>query len=118
MNFKIWLRCLLVSAITCAAVPPLTMIALAPANGEPVVDLRSVDPHRLETLSKQDFQEYAKTLPVRRVHGLERVTYWFTHPQWLQLYWRAVITWFGIIFAATSIVSFLNTRDNQGAQSG
>jgi hypothetical protein len=113
MTRKIWLRCFLVSLLASAAAPPVTMIAMAPDANESVADLRAIDPDKMNKLTEQERIEYLKTIPMHRVQGLERITYWFSHPQWFMGWWRAVISWFALFFASTVIVSFLNTRDQK-----
>ena len=118
MTRRIWLRCLLISVFATVAVLPLTMIALVPAEGEEVVDLRAIDGEKVNQLSDEEFAEYAKSIPMRRLHGWERFTYWFTGPNWfsrlLLAYWRAGITWFLLFFVSTASVSYLNERDRRG----
>jgi hypothetical protein len=111
MTRKIWLRCLLVSFVASLVVPPITMFTFAPAEGEEVVDLRAIDPEKMSQLSGQEFDKYVQSIPTRRLEGWERITYGFTHPQWLLFYWRAVLSWFLIIFASTVVVSYWNETD-------
>lgn len=113
MTRKILLRCFLVSLLASAIVPPVTMVALAPDADEQVIDLKAIAPEKTKTLSKQEAIEYVQSIPTHRVHGIERLTYWFTNAWWLTAYWRAVLTWFLFFFGATSLVSFLNVRDHR-----
>ena len=110
---KIWLRCFLVSLLASAAAPPVTMIAMAPDANEPVADFRAIDSGNVNKLTKQERIEHLTSIRMHRVQGLERVTYWFSHPQWFMGWWRAAISWFALFFASTVIVSFLNTRDQK-----
>ena len=113
MTRKILLRCLFVSLLASAAVIPPTMVVWAPDADERVADLRAVDPDKLTQLSEQEQTEYIKTIPMHRVQGIERMTYWFSHPQWLGWLWPGVITWFSFFFASTVFVSYLNVRDKK-----
>ena len=89
------------------------MVAMAPDANEQVIDLHALDSKKLKQFSKQEQFEYVKSIPTHRVEGIERITYWFSHPQWLTAYWPAVLTWFVFFFASTMFVSFLNTRDRK-----
>ena len=117
MTRKIWLRCLLISVFVTVAVLPLTMLVFVPVEGEEVVDLRAIDREKVTQLSDQEFAEYTRSIPMHRLHGWERFTYWFTDPNWFSRlflgYWRAGITWFLLFFVSTASVSYLNTRDRR-----
>lgn len=101
------------SLLACAAVPPVMMVAMAPDAAEKVVDLHAIDPDKMKALSQDERAEYVKSLPWHRVQGVERLTYWFSHPQWLMGWWRSALFWFLFFFAATTLVSFLNAKDQR-----
>lgn len=113
MTQMAWLRCFLISLLASAAIVPVTMVAMAPNTEEQVADLHAIDPHKLTQLSSQERTEYVKSIPMYRVQGIERITYWFSHPQWFMRWWPAVTTWFLFFFAATVSVSYLNARDRK-----
>lgn len=113
MTRKILLRCFLVSLFAAAAVLPVTMVAMAPDTDEQVADLRAIDPNKMAQLSEQEQTEHIKSIPMHRVQGIERITYLFSHPQWLMGWWRGLITSFLFFFASTLLVSVLNARDEK-----
>ena len=113
MTRKILLRCFFVSLFASAAVIPATMVALAPDADEPVADLRAIDPDKLTQLSEQEQTEFIKTIPMHRAQGIKRMTYWFSHPQWIMWLWPGVVTWFLFFFASTVFVSYLNAREKK-----
>jgi len=114
VSAKVWIRCVVVSLIASAMVPPLTMIALAPSDGEKVVDLRTFDRQSLVGLSEAEESQRILNIPMRRVTGLERFTYWFTDPGWVRAWWPSVTVWFLLFLGSTVCVSYLNGRDKRG----
>jgi len=104
---------LLVSVVVAIIVTPLSIVTYATVvteEGEEVTDLRAIDRERLSQLSEREFCDYMASLPKRKVEGLARFTYPFTHPQIAEIYLRVIITWFIGLLAATVLVSFLNSR--------
>jgi hypothetical protein len=116
MTRAVWLRCLLVSLLASVATPPVIMVATAPDAHEPVADFRALNPEKMDKLSDREQGDAIKAIPMHRVQGWERITYWFSHPQWLRAWWQAAISWFLMFFAATAAVSFLNTRKQNGPE--
>ena len=114
MSLRVWVRCVVVSLIASAMVPPLTLVALAPSEGVEVIDLRKFDRNSLTGLSEGEATKRIVNAPMRRVTGIERFTYWFTEPNWVLNFWPSVVTWFGLFMGATVCVSYLNGRDKRG----
>jgi hypothetical protein len=84
---------------------------MVPSEGENVVDLRAVSAEDLAKLhSGHEFAEYVKRVPMRKLHGLERFTYYFEHPQYAHFYFRSVLTFFVPLFGSTLLVSYLQGR--------
>ncbi len=81
-----------------------------PEEGEMVVDLGAIDLDAISRMSEQEFEESLRIIPMRRVEGMERYTYQFTHPQYFHFYWRGVLSAFVWVFLATIVVSYLNHR--------
>jgi hypothetical protein len=111
---KVWIRCIVISLIATAMVPPLTLVAMAPAEGEEVVDLRTADRWNRAGVSEAEMAKRMESPPMRRVTGLERFTYWFTEPLWFLLWWPQVTVWFLLFLASTVSVSYLNGRAKRG----
>jgi multidrug efflux pump subunit AcrB len=115
VSARVWLRCVLVSLIAAVLVRPATMTAMAPAEGEQVVDWSAVDAEELARVPEAELSERLQSLPMRQISGFERFTYWFTHPQWYLGLRSAIAVWFAFFLAATVAVSFLNSRDKRRA---
>jgi hypothetical protein len=114
MGRRAWIRCLLISVLGTVLAPLITVTPHLPDDGAQVVDLKSVDP---KSAVQADGQ--AAVVPVRRVEGWQRITYWFDHPNGLALlkgmYWPAAIAWFVLFFAMTVFISYAAKRDRDGA---
>jgi hypothetical protein len=114
MTRRVLLRCFLVSLVASVAVLPATFVALAPDTDQQVPDPRALETDKINSSSTpEQVAEYVKTIPMHKVQGIERITYWFSHPHWYIGLWRGVITWFLFFFASTVFVSFLNARDKK-----
>jgi len=110
MPKKHWIHCLLVSAVLAALMPIVTSTAVVPTEGEAVLDLASIDASQLERMSPEEFEGIVDAVPTRKLEGLERFTYQFTHPQFLRFYLRGVAVSFIWLLFATVIVSYLGHR--------
>lgn len=110
MSAKLWIRCIVVSLIATAMVPPLTLVAFLPADGEEVLDLRTADRWNRAGVSEAEMAKRMESPPMRRVAGLGRFTYWFTEPLWFLAWWPQVTIWFLLFLASTVSVSYLNVR--------
>jgi hypothetical protein len=106
MTKTVWVRCLVVSLIIAAFAPGLSMVVIE----DEVIDLSAIQPGELSNISEKELAERVTTLPTRRVRGIERFTYPYTHPQIGLFYLRAAVTWFVGLFVATVVVSYLNSR--------
>jgi hypothetical protein len=95
-------------------VPPLTLVVMVPAEGEEVVDLRTADRRNQAGLSEAEMAKRMESLPMRRVTGLERFTYWFTEPGWFLAWWPSITVYFLLFLASTVCVSYLSGRDKRG----
>jgi hypothetical protein len=115
MSRRAWIRCLLISVLGTVLAPLITVTPFLPDEGAHVVDLKAVDPKNMT----QAHEQRTVVVPVRRVEGWQRITYWFDHPNGSALlkntYWPAAIAWFLLFFAATSFISYSATRDRHGA---
>lgn len=114
MSAKVWIRCIAISLIATAMVPPLTLVAMVPAEGEEVVDLRTADRWNRAGISEAEMEKRMESPPMRRVSGLERFTYWFTEPWWFLAWWPSITTYFLLFLVSTVCVSYLNGRDKRG----
>lgn len=110
MTLLAWTRCLVVSVAIALIATPLSIISYVPDETEEVIDLSELEPERTSQMSAQELEDYVTSLPTRRLEGLERFTYPFTHPQILHFYLQGVIMWFVGLFIATVLVTFWNTR--------
>lgn len=63
-------------------------------DGEEMTDLRAIDPNKMEPMGFEVSGKHLVTLPTRKLVGLERFTYPFTHPQIGKFYLQGVGTWF------------------------
>jgi hypothetical protein len=119
MSRRAWIRCLLISVLGTLVAPVVTMIPHIPAEGAEVADLKAIDPKKAARLSPRETAEYIHSIPMRRVEGWERLTYWFQHPNGLLFlrwtYWPAAVGWFMLFFVATVFVSYQATRERHGA---
>ena len=86
---------------------------LAPEEGEMVAGLAAIDPESIGRMSDEEFNTSMREIPMRRVEGIERFTYPFTHPQYFYFYARGVLSAFFWVFLATIIVSYLNQKKNE-----
>ena len=111
MTGKVWLRCFLVSFVIACLIPLFTSVILAPEEGEMVVDLAAIDPESIGRMSDEEFNTYMRQIPMRRIEGIKRFTYPFTHPQYFHFYARGVLSAFVWVFLATVVVSYLNHRN-------
>ena len=110
MPKKLWIYCFLVSVVFATLVPLFTSTVLVPEEGEVVLDLESFDADQLEGMSPEDFGGFVTSVPTRRLEGLERFTYPFTHPQYFRFYYRSVAIAFIWLFLATVVASYLGHR--------
>jgi hypothetical protein len=86
------------------------MATYIPSEGEEVVDFDALESHqRLNTSVTADSAD-AASVPMRPVHGFERIAYLFANPYWIVALRKSMFVWFLSFFAATSLVSFLNVR--------
>ena len=115
MNKKLWIHCILVSAVLAFLMPIATSTVLLPAGGEEVIDLGSIDASQLESMSPDEIGSVIETNPTRRVEGFERFTFQFTHPQFLRFYLPSVAVSFFWLLAATVAVSYLGLRSTAKA---
>jgi hypothetical protein len=96
--------------------PFFLAIPYIPADGESVVDLRAVSTQELGRISSEaELDEYMDRVPLRKVSGLDRFTYYFSHPQLAFFYFKSVLALFVPIFAATVLVSYLHVRGKRDA---
>ena len=111
MNRGIIFRCVVVSFVFAivASVASITFLS-APASGETFIDMSLVDSEAMETMSVEDVHRHVASQPTRKVTGLERIFYSFSHPQVWLFYLRAVFTWFAGLLLATLSVSCWNCR--------
>lgn len=99
--------------------PIVTLTPFIPDEGAEVPDLRVIDTKKTAGMSERETAEYVHAIPMRRVRGWERVTYWFGHPDGSLIVWRtcwsAAAGWFALFFLATAFVSYLAVRERRGA---
>jgi hypothetical protein len=110
MPKRLWTYCFLVSAVLAALMPIVTSIVVIPAEGEEVLDLASIDASQLENMSLEESDGFVDTVPTRKLKGLERFTYQFSHPQFFHFYVRGVAVSFIWLLLATVAVSYLGYR--------
>lgn len=113
MPKQLWIYSLLVSAVLAALVPPVSNTVAVPGEAEEVLDLASIDANQLEGMSPEAFEELVTAIPTKRLEGLERFTYQFTHPQYFHFYYRGVAFAFVWLFLATIAVSYLGHRSRR-----
>ncbi len=116
---RAWIRCLVISLLGTVLAPIVTVTPFIPDEGAEVADLRAIDPKKTAGMSERETAEYINAIPVRRVSGWQRITYWFGHPDgslvaW-RTYWPAAVGWFALFFVATATVSYLTVRERRGA---
>ena len=110
----------MISPVGTVLAPIVTLTPFIPDEGVEAVDLRAIDGKKTVGTSEREVAEYINAIPMRRLRGWERVTYWFGHPDgflfvW-RFYWPAAVGWFALFFAATVSVSYLSARERRGAQ--
>ena len=115
MPKKLWIHCFLVSMVFAAAMPIVTGTVVVPAEGEEVLDLASIDANQLESMSPEAIEGFIDSVPTRKLEGLERFTYQFTHPQFFRFYYRGVAVSFVWLFLATVVVSYLGHRSRSNS---
>ena len=118
MSRRVWIRCLVISLFGTVLAPIVTLTPFIPDEGAQAPDLRAIDPKKTAGMSERETSEYINAIPMRRVRGWERVTYWFGHPDgslvlW-RTYWPAAVGWFALFFAATALASYLLLRERRG----
>ncbi len=116
MTKSVWMRCVLVSLLMAAITPPLTStIMVSPEDGEMVPDLATIDSNELEGMSSKELEERVNEIPMRKVEGIERFTYQFTHPQYFHFYIGGVLSFFPLYLLATILVSYGHVRNDRAA---
>ncbi len=110
MPKKLWIYCFLVSAVLAALMPIVSSAVVVPVDGEKVLDLTSIDASQLESMSPGEFEGFVNSVPTKKLEGLERFTYQFTHPQYFHFYFRSVAVSFIWLFLATVAASYLGHR--------
>ena len=115
MSRRAWIRCLAINLFASVLAPIITVTPFIPDEGAEAPDLRAIDPKKMAGMSERETTEYINAVPLRRVRGWERVTYWFGHPErslivW-RTYWPAAVGWFALFFLATALVSYLSVRE-------
>ncbi len=111
MNKSIILRCFLVSlGVSVLAAILTTTILVAPAEGEFVFDLGTIDPEILNQGNQIEASEHLASLPMREISGIERFTYPFSHPQYFLGLLNSIFTWFVGVLIATLLVSYINAK--------
>ena len=115
MTRHVWIRCFVVSLVTALLVPVVTNTLMVPDAGEVVVDLAAIDTDRLDQMSDEEFARYTRDPPMRRLDGIERFTYYFSHPQFWHFYSLGVAASFLWLFVATTLVSYLHVRRKRDA---
>ena len=115
MRKQVWIRCFIVSLGFSIVMPMATQIIMAPSAGEEVIDLGAIDADELSEISDADFDQYMQSVPTRRLRGVERFKYIFTHPQYWQFYILSVFAVFVWFFASTLLVSYLHIRRRSDA---
>jgi hypothetical protein len=103
-------RCLVVSLLFALAIPVFSVIIVVPEEGEEVIDLEAIDSESLRELSGEELEAYLDAVPTRRLTGLDRLTYQFTHPQYFYFFIRAVAVCFAWVLAATVVVTYMHGR--------
>jgi hypothetical protein len=108
-----------ISLVGTVLAPIITLTPFIPDEGAEVADLRAIDPKKTVGVSEREAAEYINAIPLRRVRGWERVTYWFGHPDgflvlW-RTYWPAAVGWFALFLLATATVSYLSVRERRGS---
>jgi hypothetical protein len=110
MPKKLWIYCFLVSAVLAALMPIVLSTAVLPAEGQAVLDLTSIGANQRVSMSPGEFGDFVNSVPTRKLEGLERFTYQFTHPQYFHFYFRSVAISFIWLFLATVVVSYRGHR--------
>jgi hypothetical protein len=115
MTRRAWIRCLVISLLGTVVAPIITLTPFVPDEGVEVADLRAIDPKKMAEMSEREAAEYINAIPMRRVRGWERITYWLGHPDGLlvvwRTYWPAAVGWFALFFVATASVNYLSVRE-------
>jgi hypothetical protein len=108
-----------ISLVGTVLAPIITLTPFILDEGAEVADLRAIDSKKTAGMSEREAAEYNDAVPMRRVKGWERVTYWFGHPDgplvvW-RTYWPAALGWFALFLLATATVSYLSVRERRGS---
>jgi hypothetical protein len=119
MSRRAWIRCLVISLFATVLAPIVSLTPFIPDEDVQAPDLRAIDPKKTAGMSERDTVEYINAIPMRRIRGWERVTYWFGHPDgslvlW-RTYWPAAVGWFVLFFVATALATYLSVRGRRGA---
>ena len=101
----VFLRCALISAVLSLFAPLVFMSPFIPEEGERVFDWSSA-----QDIQKAPDTVELQNIPTRRVHGLERITFWFSTPYVWPIYFASAATCFAMFLLATLAVSYWNSR--------
>ena len=104
-------RCIVISFIIAIVAAFISMTVLtAPAEGEMMPDLSYETSVPLSKMTQAEMNAYIQEMPVKKVTGLKRFTYQFSHPQVWFFAFQSVLTWFCGLLAATLLVSVWQRR--------
>ena len=104
-------RCIVISFIIAIVAALMSMTVLtAPAEGEMMPDFSHESSAPLSKMSQDEVNSYVQEVPLKKVAGVGRFFYQFSHPQVWFFFLQSVFTWFCGLLAATTIVSFWQRR--------
>ena len=109
-----WLSCALVSIAFAVLVPLISSTIVVAGASDDAIDLGALENGQLQDEIGENIQ-IVDNIPTRRLEGLEKFTYQFTHPQFFQHYLRGVVTSFVWLLFATLTASYFGQRHRNDA---